>query len=339
MGYRIGSFNVQHLTMNPGKVRDNYQAVKRIPEIIRKHAFDIVAFQEVNAADAMAVMVRELGESRWEAVHDSSLHEGSSDASKEYGYMWRKDKLRLVRDPFVYSEIKKRVDSIWQNHINLQIGRADELLEEEDALGANSPHQSHAPSVTFAERKRHMIETFKAALQNPPMVCCFRPGGCWKGLFWELRIINTHIVHGKGKGLIASRREEFKQIAGRMHTALNTLRFGNFRSVYTVIAGDYNLALPEISLASSDNDFKHACENHRMKTVQAKRTTLKKYRPDDNPPLEGEACYKSNYDHFSFDQNRLGSLVGNAKRVDVENFKKHINEISDHVPIYVDLNI
>jgi len=124
-----------------------------------------------------------------------------------------------------------------------------------------------------------------------------------------------------------------------MHTALNTLRFGNFRSVYTIIAGDYNLTLPQISLASSDNDFINACENHRMATVQAKPTTLRKYSPDDNPPLVGEACYKSNYDHFSYDQNRLINLASKAERVDFEDFAKHRTEISDHVPIYVDLKL
>jgi len=182
MAYRIGSFNVLELYMNPGKSRDDNQAAKHIPEIIRKYDFDVVALQEVHTPKAMHVLQQELGADRWGAIHASSFLQNTSDTSKEYGYLWRHDRLDLVRDPLVYSEIKKRVDRIWQNHIDLQIGRADERLEEEDALAADTATRPHAPSVAFAERKRHLIEAFKAALIRPPLVCCFRPGGGMEGI-------------------------------------------------------------------------------------------------------------------------------------------------------------
>jgi endonuclease/exonuclease/phosphatase family metal-dependent hydrolase len=341
VSYRIGSFNVLNLSGNESHKRDDSKAVVHIAKIIQDNNFDIVAFQELLTPQALNGIVNNLGKGEWEGIHASKpiseISAGQSvKNSREYGFVWKKDRVTLVRDPYIYTEIEKRIDYIWQNHIRMQV---DRIKEEPELKGDDFDDESSAKpsSLSIVEMKRHILEAFKTELIRPPMVACFRPAGFWGFLKLELRIINTHIIFSGGlKKPLNQRIAEFKQIVGKMHTALNTLRFGDFRSVYTIVAGDYNLTPDHLELyeVAEDKQFLNECENHIICTVQKLPTTLKTY--DAN--IQGNNCYSKSYDHFSYDRNRFSKISNEVSRVDCNDFKKHRMEISDHVPIYIELN-
>lgn len=346
MSCRIGSFNVHSLSDNRSNTRHN--AITLIAGLVVEHGLDIVAFQELLTQGALNEIIKELnrlGRGHWDGIHASqplAILTGAhlQTRSREYGFVWRKDRITLVCDPYIYAEIQKRVDHIWQNCIQAQFNSIKDATDLNiDSLDLDSNIEP-AKTFSFEAIQRRLIESIKSELFRPPMVACFRPTGFFGFFNWELRIINTHIIFSGGlKKPIPQRIHEFKQLAGKMHTALNTLRFGNFRSVYTIIAGDYNLSCDQVELSGiSDSEFVTDCEHHVINTVQRKATTLR--RCDEN--IQAPDFYSNSYDHFSYDFNRLSDIVKVCDRHNlekVEAFKTHRTEISDHVPIYIELNI
>ena len=75
-----------------------------------------------------------------------------------------------------------------------------------------------------------------------------------------------------------------------------------------------------------------------MITVQKRPTTLRPVSTVENNKLLGEQCYKNNYDHFSYDKNRISEITSNINRIDFKDFKIHREEISDHVSVSLELN-
>ena len=334
MPYRIGSFNILR-PLTKGKTAE------RVAAIIKDNRLDVVALQEVSSQDGLGKLLNILGRSVWSYSHASDYATASTDhrirASKEYAFVWRRDKVLLVREPHICNEIEKRVDYAWQNHLNLQLQRVSNMHDPEELDEEDDRQTPGSVSLSFSERKKRVVEALKADLCRPPMVACFRPAGFWGGLRWELRMINVHI---RCVGRIGLREKEYRLIAGKIHTALNTRRFGNFRSVYTIVAGDYNLSLSQIENAVKCPEFERDCEKHNMIAVQNALTTLKQYDESQTPPLQGEEIYNKNVDHFTYDKKRVEQILSDAVRVDCSpSFKIHRTEISDHVPIYVEMNL
>lgn len=229
----------------------------------------------------------------------------------------------------------KRVEYLWSEHIHAQIRFAEDA-DTFDVEGDEYPTGEEQNQPSIAEVRRQVIEHFKSALARPPLVGCFRPVGGFSFRPLEIRIINTHI---RFSGLVDKRLDEFKQLAGRMYTAINTLRTGSFNTVYTLLMGDYNLSAERLNLLQQNPCFLNSCENHQMETVQTQKTTLRRYDESIADQPEGESCYSKSYDHFSYDGRRVGPLASQARRINYETFKIHRTEISDHVPVVLELNV
>ena len=332
--YKIGSFNLMNFSGESGKKRDDEKASKHFAEIIKKEKFDIITLQEIRTPGALASIIKNLG-SEYDGIHSTTLknevNASCFNPSDEYAFIWEKEKISFVNDPQFYRKLYETVSSSWESYFSFQI---NEMANNPDSVDEET--KKIIPSCIDL----HSIEElskFMRQLIRPPLICAFRPSGFWKNLFWELRIINTHVLFGKCS-LTGSRLEELSLIKGKLHTSVNTMRTGDFRSVYTLIAGDYNL---NISLANSIG--KNASwENHNMLTVQANKTTLKQT----DPMMESvkaqsaeDKYYSENYDHFSYDANRVSGIARNVQRIGFENFEVHRNEISDHVPISLEVNI
>ena len=126
---------------------------------------------------------------------------------------------------------------------------------------------------------------------------------------------------------------------------------------YTVIAGDYNLCLYEYPKLMC-NEIK--LENMTLVTVQHKKTSLKTPPSAGNNPKKLqefkekiktlEDCYAHNYDHFSYAKekfegvnvsyDRVESLKNHTKSAEhFDKLQEHRKTISDHVPIYFDIEL
>ncbi len=325
---KTGSFNLMNFRLNMDKERDDEKAAKHFAEIIKKEKFDIIALQEIKTPGALAGIMKHLGAS-FDGIHSTTLknevNASCFNPSDEYAFIWSKEKISFVNDPQFYRKLYEKVSSTWDSYLAFQI---KEMTNNPDSI------DEETQKIIGGPVNIHNIEglsKFIGQVFRPPLICAFRPAGFWKNLFWELRIINTHVLFGK-QGIL-SRLEELSLIKGRIHTSVNSFRTGDFRSVYTLIAGDYNLNISQASSIVKNASW----ENHEMITVQPYKTTL---RQDEAPEQAGDDRYYSeNYDHFSYDANRVAGIAMNAQRIGFENFKVHRNEISDHVPISIEINI
>lgn len=346
MAYKIGSFNVLnfHCT-NDKKIRNDKQAAEHFCRIIKKESFDIIALQEIKKEIALKCLLDLLGQ-EYDGMHSSQLRTIMNSIwlpAEEYAFVWKKKRVECISDPKFFSTIYDKISRHWESFIDLRFDNAldnPEFIDDDfrRAISASSPSLSHLRwDRPFGTSTQEALRQAFRSLIRPPMVCGFRPAWPWSLLHWELRIINTHILYGN-KALVQPRIEELAHVKGKIHTTVNTARFGDYRSVYTLVAGDYNLELAELGNQLNSSQFKADCEKHDMVSVQEKKTTLCKFNAD-SPHNSDEDCYSENYDHFSYDKIRADSIVKNVYRVDFEDFKTHRNEISDHVPISAEIQL
>lgn len=127
-------------------------------------------------------------------------------------------------------------------------------------------------------------------------------------------------------------------------------RKGINRPAYTFLLGDYNLNLraqgnkgPFLEPYIIVNDSR---QSQVYVTVQAEKTTLKQVKSIND---ETDEKYSNNYDHFTYDEERLVRQLGlklTPRRIDTlndewceGNVEKHRRNISDHVPICLEITI
>lgn len=169
----------------------------------------------------------------------------------------------------------------------------------------------------------------KGALARTPLYGRFSPSGLQGGAFIEIRLINIHIVWGKGNSLTDKeiRLMEFNYIVEKLYTYYSKHRYGNNMPGYTIIIGDYNLTKSWLF----EKNLK--IENIEMVTHQEEKTTISDER------------YANDYDHFSYDENLFSGVMMTNKKIDSVlnyyngSFSKHKEVLSDHVPIKIELDI
>jgi endonuclease/exonuclease/phosphatase family metal-dependent hydrolase len=98
----------------------------------------------------------------------------------------------------------------------------------------------------------------------------------------------------------------------------------------TIVLGDYNFS------AVFCQEYERDTGRYFItKTVQEKETTISKEN----------AYYVSDYDHFSYDEEGFAATEIIYDRIDSvskylnNDFKKHWEDVSDHVPIRIELNL
>lgn len=313
MGYKLGSFNMYKFQAY--RADDEIKKdLDNIAYIISNEGFDIVAMQEIFDERPMNMILARLG-GRWKGAW-AKPNSRSAQAAEGYAFIWNSDRIELAK-----------------------------------SMTATGPRE-YQPRIY--QQYRVDIKQGQKELVRDPFYGRFKP----KHENFEIRIINTHIMFsGSGNdereddlphlGDIAMRRNEYEILIKNILAKENTWRYGNNLPAYTVLMGDYNLNLkrewtsgPYLDEIVEINDGNYT---YKIRTVQDQLTTVKnrsRLKPDE--PVRG---YANNYDHFSYDEERFEDLHPKAKRIDTvrkycdDDFERHKKEISDHVPISLEIDL
>lgn len=316
--YVIGSFNLHNLSRNRA-TRD--QAVQ-ICNIIMHEGMDLIAMQEVLDDRALDNIMACLGYN-WEKVWiQPTVRKGMEGVDKDprgegYAFIWNSKRLKKV-----------------------------------DTILTNGQKRIYEPRI-FNQYKIDRNAGQKDLIRNP-LYGRFTPRDLGGGNF-EIRLICTHIRYKGPKGEsdpshTQMRQNEFDVLTKALYPKLADRIYGDMMPAYTILLGDYNLNLnrgwtkspyitePVVILKDGTNEKK-------IITVQDQLTTLKQPQKD-NPDMS-ERGYASNYDHFSYDEIRLGTIHPRYRRVNVvgekfyvryfNDFDTYRKEISDHIPIIIEL--
>ncbi|MDD3141619.1 MAG: hypothetical protein PHX08_22015 [Lachnospiraceae bacterium] len=294
----------------------------RIANIISSEQFDIVALQEVLSEQALNVLLKALG-SNWDKAW-MKPNKSSSYASKGFAFIWNKKKIHPVTTKKSYGVRVFEPEIINQYRLNRSVGQQE--------------------------------------LARNPYYARFTTDGLPGGAFFEIRLINVHIMFKKGVTVVSDlndsrmRNNEYNVLMEAIYPKISDRCYGNFMPAYTVILGDYNMNLKRDwtvgqgrSSVYIDNEvifISDGNETKQIKTVQDELTTLKdpqnQENETDNNPLRG---YANNYDHFSYDVIRFSNANVSYRRVDAvrkyfnDNFEEYRREVSDHIPIAIDIEL
>ncbi len=211
----------------------------------------------------------------------------------------------------------------------------------------------------FEIKEKYMDGT----IVRPPYIARFSPNKQPGGAFFELRLINVHIVYEKPQAGISAlssprdiRMQELNIIAKHIYPRVADKRYGTNMPAYTFILGDYNLVLQ--GPGEKMNSPIIIGDNRFLKTIQPKKSTIKS-KEDDHTLLElmkkyikAELglpdtfdYYSKNYDHFSYEtiyDDKMKMTVSRSNALkhyyhnDIERYRK---EISDHIPIVLEISL
>lgn len=275
------------------------KSFENIADIIRREGYDIVALQEIISESALKLLLRYLG-NFWKYTFEVPETRRSDRRGEGYAYIWNSRRIDLVKK----DDGNFTYPKIWKQY----------------------PH-------TFGEMIRN------------PYYARFSPCGLIGGSFFEIRLINTHLIFGK---TVDNRKKEFDILVKSIYNNISDRRYGNNMPAYTIILGDYNLNLNREYTASPYLTETVEIDNGNMIktviTVQDELTTIKKPVDDGygNKVCDG---YANNYDHFSYDSEYENVITLRSSKVEAvekyykNDFVKYYREISDHVPVSLDLNL
>lgn len=190
---------------------------------------------------------------------------------------------------------------------------------------------------------------------RPPYYGRFTTRGMPGGSNCEIRLVNTHIHDAVSE---LERIAEFdilvKQVLPRIcdHNELSVNE--EMMPAYTFLLGDYNLRLDKGEKAEirieSITTTEYTKRKRYFKTVQEEKTTLRTLKTiDENSELRD--CYKSNYDHFTYELDLIKKLKLHEERVEAlgkyfgqeesarEMVRLYREKVSDHVPIKMTVDL
>lgn len=360
MGYRIASFNIRKFSRQSVFSSSNVESKKdleTIARIIVENNFDIVAIQEIFHPQVLKELLERLSGQYAEKLKRGSKEFGVNNINgytqDSYGYRTLHWEGRWAKPRSRYSDgIAEGYAFIWnRDRIRLVRNIKGELFEPR-------------------------IADFKGCdeLVRPPYLGRFTPINSR----YEFRLINTHIVFAKPSKIIHSnfdesivvevsdielRKREFEVLINSVYSEFdmpydNTKhdRFPKSLTAYTFLLGDYNLNLG----MTGDSAARFNLEMQNIKlhngkscivTVNERLTTLRNNIHEID--LNNEKTYLSNnYDHFSYDYNKFEKheivqpQVGRILAFDMYNdtaseskFELYKNKVSDHIPIYIDVDV
>lgn len=171
------------------------------------------------------------------------------------------------------------------------------------------------------------------------------------GGFFELRFINIHVYYGDNNlSSIAKRLIEYDILTQEIYPSLSTKRYGNFRTAYTVAMGDYNLNIYTPGITTANENYLTPVYSYsdgkkiiNVLTDQTELSTLK--RPNTANQEQQSGGYANNYDHFTYSPELSGFNSVSFAAIDAVNkycggdFEYYYNNISDHLPIVMTIDI
>lgn len=329
---RIGSFNVRNLADGEGRDLD------RIAKMINYYHLDIVALQEVLAEGKIlsGITLKDpVGEAK---AYDRSL---KRRLCGPWDSQWEQPVLSRENEPFRSEDRRGEGYAIlWRtDKLDLPNGRGGKPFRPKIL-------SNYKPEIAASQLRLIRDPLYARFLLKNRHVA-------------ELRILVTHIVFGKSDslngivdyGAAKMRQKEFDILAGQLYRRVaEYYKLPDPTSPYTILLGDYNLNLgsyPSVpAVAYFDAKGRPVPENSskaHIYTYQSDISTIKRDTPE----------YANNYDHFSFDERtkrivRMDSihsidLVNKyTKDGDVtpeQRFDRYRKEVSDHLPIIMEVNL
>ena len=330
MSYKIGSFNICNFNDPQRSNRQQNHDINLIARIIRNEQFDVIALQEVLCEEILRdylMPVLNRGKQAWEYRWAKPSKSDSYEA-EGYAFIWNTRTMELS----------------YSNYIEYSNGKSSMARRKVE------------PRIY----DQYKIDPKKGEFQlaRNPYYGRFKPinGFC------EIRLINTHIRSGKDSDDHYWDLYELKEVAQRVNEALilnkviyhnlSNRRYGNNMPAYTILLGDYNLNLKSSDcgqplypgdqfgvIVVDDNGTKQY-----IRTVQEETTSLRKPRKEDRNKHSAYG-FANNYDHFSYDEDRFNGIGKRSKRLDSvkkycnNDFRKHLDVVSDHVPIMMRLDL
>jgi endonuclease/exonuclease/phosphatase family metal-dependent hydrolase len=317
--YKIGSFNVRNLS------EKSSHNINSIATIIENERLDVVALQEVLNETSLTRLINRLGKG-W-AGKQATPTSLVIDKDPNFGNLVEYSFGKNLNFPIVRPDYTNRLDG-------LELKADTNTYKEKKNAAKGFAFIWNTSRLRECSKKREpLLLDFlvpKAKLARTPLYGRFSPMGTWGGAFFEIRLINIHLIWG---GNLLTDKEkrlmEFDFIADRVYTYLSKHRYGNNMPSYTVILGDYNMTSFYLSAKHFDR------EHIQLSTVQIDPSTLS----DDR--------YVNDYDHFSYDSWRFfdSGVISSERKIDSVNlycngsFPTHKSNISDHVPIVLDIDI
>ncbi len=284
----------------------NYQSNKDIKKsfdsianIIRSEGYDIVALQEVLSENTLKLLLKYLGFA-WKYTFEIPITQMKDRRGEGYAYIWN----------------SRRID----------------LVKKEDG------------NFTYPSIWKQYSKTYGELIRNP-YYARFSPNGLPGGSFFEIRLINTHMLYGS---VVNDRKKEFDILIKSIYNNISDRRYGNNMPAYTILLGDYNLNLNREYTTSPYLAETVYIDNGRITktiiTVQDELTTIKRPVSDENGNTVCDG-YSNNFDHFSYDCAYENVITLKSSKVEAvekyykSDFVKYHREISDHVPISMELDL
>ena len=311
LSIKIGSFNLYkfHAYQSDDEIRKDLITLTRI---ISDEQFDIIAFQEIFSESALSRILTGLGrnwDGRWAKPNSHSVQ-----LSEGYAFIWEKNKFKL-----------------------------SESL-------TSSGRRTYSPRI-YNQYRINKIAGQQELTRNPFFARFESVNG-----FFEIRLINAHIMFSKSAFMsetdnlpndVVMRKNELDILIKNIYVKESDQAYGTNRPAYTVLLGDYNLNLnrewtkspylEEVVIIQDGNGIK------KIRNIQDQLTTLK--NKSLNNPDEPVREFANNYDHFTYDENRFSDVgvrtarINSVEKYCQDDFEKHRKEISDHVPIKLELTI
>lgn len=376
MGFRIASFNIQKFSWSAVKVDSTGETRKdldTIAKIIRNNAFDIVAIQEIYHKEALKELLEKLSGQYADVLkrgnHTMATSNIGSRMNDSYGYRTKHWEGRWAQPISYYggNNIAEGYAFIWnRDRIQLVTNMLGEAFEPRIADFGNAKQLARPP---FIGRFMPINGRYEIRLINTHIVYALPSKKLNEDDDSEAEYSQTDIKDYE------LRRNEFDSIIRTIYSDYAEQVFDKTGHdklsrglvMYTFMLGDYNLNLPNVRGQSSAKLTEESGKidiisrkktKMNIVTVNDKLTTLRgKPKDPDKAKLlkldpDVEHHLANNYDHFSYDVNKLtehdiaqpdvGTILAFEEYQDTElesRYDIYRTKVSDHIPIYLDFDV
>lgn len=373
MKIRIASFNIEKFSRQSVYYAEDSESrkdIEMIAKIIRENNFDIIALQEVFHPEALKCLLRVLSN---EIPIDVPVSRMGSYTAQIAGFKSDKWEARWAKPRTKYSDMAAEGYAFIWNTKRIELSKNMKGKAFEPRI-ADYGHASELVRPPLIARFNPLRSYYEIRLINTHIVFSIKDedklrsnqDGELISSSTKLRNLELQILL---KGIYKRFSEMVVDYRGIDKYARNLVP-------YTFLLGDYNLNLQDVHHVARpsecldfDNSIGYINGRKKMwiETVNSKKTTLRKNSlPTDNTSnrdittvktdvsrsYEAEDYLANNFDHFSFDLDRLDDhdiafpehgvicAYENYKDDEVNNrFEQYTKKVSDHLPIYLDFNL
>lgn len=373
MKIRIASFNIEKFSRQSVYYAEDSESrkdIEMIAKIIRENNFDIIALQEVFHPEALKCLLRVLSN---QIPIDVPVSRMGLYTAQIAGFKSDKWEARWAKPRTKYSDMAAEGYAFIWNTKRIELSKNMKGKAFEPRI-ADYGHASELVRPPLIARFNPLRSYYEIRLINTHIVFSIKDedklrsnqDGELINSSTKLRNLELQILL---KGIYKRFSEMVVDYRGIDKYARNLVP-------YTFLLGDYNLNLQDMNHVARpsecldfDNSIGYINGRKKMwiETVNSKKTTLRKnslstdntsnsdittVKTDVSRSYEAEDYLANNFDHFSFDLDRLDDhdiafpehgvicAYENYKDDEVNNrFEQYTKKVSDHLPIYLDFNL